>query len=193
LTDKTNEVISIRQSLRTASDATQGLPVVRRTQAGDVIRSFNNAVPTVLTFPPPSPAASLTNSMAPANSNAPTINATMPAADLTAPTTSLAPAPNQAGDPVTNSAAAAPTIPNPISTFDGQDPQSVRVVTTIVREVLRNLGHDSITVVKNGKRTSRNAKQIAIRAQKGLITAEEDLAWKVRGDPTTCTLVFNKV
>lgn len=74
------------------------------------------------------------------------------------------------------------TIPDPILTFDGQDPHSVAIVTGIVQEVLRRLGPDNVTVPKTRKST--NARRMAINAEKAVIGTDTDHGWKV----CNCTL-----
>jgi hypothetical protein len=140
---------------------TPGSPVGNPPTRYGVIRPHDGAVPTL-----PTPAAIQT---------VPTANPTIPAANANAP------AANSGGsDPLVNpaEAGASYTIPDPILTFNGQDPRSVAMVTGIVQEVLRRLGPDNVTVPK--MRKSTNARRMAINAQKVVIGTDADLGWKVR-------------
>jgi hypothetical protein len=76
-----------------------------------------------------------------------------------------------------------PLIPEPIRTFDPQDPGSMEAVTLIVEEVLKRLGHEGVTIVgdrrKSQARNSRRSRQTAVKLQQASMTPEDDCYWKV--------------
>jgi hypothetical protein len=88
---------------------------------------------------------------------------------------------------------AGPTMPDPVQTFDAEDPRSRETIKAIVQEVLRALGHEKITVTGTRGKKSRRARNSEINAQKALITQEEDCLWKVSRSQSTLIIMAKYV
>jgi hypothetical protein len=81
-----------------------------------------------------------------------------------------------------------PTVADPVQMFDAEDPRSRETIKAIVQEVLRTLGHEKITVTGGRGKKSRRGRNSEIKAQKALITQEQDRLWKVRRSQS----IFNR-
>jgi len=101
----------------------------------------------------------------------------------------LRPAPDTANANATQTTAGSSDkeVPEPILTFDPENPASVKAVVSIVQAVLKEMGIENVSLADKrrakslGSRQSRGiaARARAIRAQQALIEPREDCAWKV--------------
>jgi hypothetical protein len=97
----------------------------------------------------------------------------------------LRPAPDTANANATRTTAG--EVPEPILTFDPENPASVKAVVSIVQAVLKEMGIENVSLAderrtkSSGSRQSRGigGRAKAIRAQQALIEPREDCAWKV--------------
>jgi hypothetical protein len=102
----------------------------------------------------------------------------------------LRPAPDTANAHATRTTAGGTNtteVPEPILTFDPENPASVKAVVSIVQAVLKEMGIENVSLAdkrrtkSSGSRQSRGigGRAKAIRAQQALIEPREDCTWKV--------------